>query len=96
MTREQVRQFSELGYNAAHRVAERTNADNANEFAATSVARELDRGILNGNLPKAVLTTQLRCGLDLSALLAVDENEQHEAIAAFIGGCMRFLAENPD
>jgi hypothetical protein len=96
MTTEQVRHFSELGYTAAKRLAARTDAGNANEFAAMSVARDLERGVLCHTLSKAILKTQLRCGMDLSSLLALIDDEQQEAVAAFAGGCLRFLEENPD
>ena len=96
MTTNQVQEFVKLGYTGAQHVASRVNAGNANEFAAESVSRELERGIINGDLPSAILRVQVRCRLDLSALLALEDAEQREAVAAFAGGCMKFLRENPD
>lgn len=96
MTIEQVQRFSEMGYTAAQRVAARIDAGNANEAAATSVACDLKNGMLHYCLPNTILTTQIRCGMDLSSLLALPEEGQQEAVAAFVGGCMLFLEENSD
>jgi len=96
MTAEQVQQFAELGYMATKRLAGRTNAGNANEYAAESVSRDLERGLDNDDLASAILRLQKRCRIDLSAMLSLDGTWQREAAAAFTGGCMQFLQENPD
>ncbi len=94
MKNEDVKRFVELGYKAAERLASTINAGNANEFAAYSLSRDLERAARD--LAKGILRVQSRCHLDLSDMLLLDEDEQAKAVAAFAGGCLRFLEENPD
>jgi hypothetical protein len=93
---EQVQHFSELGYNATKRLAARIDAGNASEFAALSVADDLQVGIRCQSLPEAIFKTQMRCRIDLSIMLTLGDDEQQEAVTAFVAGCYRFLEENPD
>ena len=81
-----VKACHDLGVKAAEAIADKhSNAGNAVEFAADSIATSFrDR-----NLSKAVLATQTRCGIDLSALLAFeDEADIEKAVAAFVGGAL--------
>jgi len=101
MTTEDRERFVKMGYTAAQRVASRINAGNANEFAATSLSRNLVNGIRGCGSsaridPAALLRLQDRCKLDLSALLSLDGPEQLEAAALFGAGCMKFFHDNPD
>ena len=101
MTTEERERFLKLGYEAAERVACRIDAGNSNEFAATTVSRDLANGIKGcGNSaqidPAAIIRLQERCKLDLSPLLLLNGAEQLEAAALFGGGCMQFFHDNPD
>jgi len=101
MTTVDRERFLKLGYEAAERVANTIDAGNANEFAATTVSRDLVNGIKGCGSsakldPVAVFRLQERCRLDLSSLLLLDSAEQLEAAALFGGGCMQFFQDNPD
>jgi hypothetical protein len=90
--------FVKLGYEAARQIASRTNAGNANEYAARSISGDVYNAVdPRGKIATVkILRLQDRCRLDLAPILLLDEKEQCRALALFAGGAMQFYEENPD
>jgi hypothetical protein len=92
--------FRDLGRQATEKVASKVNAGNANSFAASSLAHELQRAMGNARdvegLLRAIARVQQRAEISLFEIIDLSPEDQAKACASFCAGCYEWAAENPD
>ena len=95
-TMEQIRL---LGYEAARKRAERTNAGNANSFAAHSISQKVEC-VFRNTEPDYLKLIELQSylSMDLHSVFDTggDEKAMKRNASAFVGGAMAFASDNPD
>jgi hypothetical protein len=91
-------EYVDLGYEAASNIASRVNAGNASDFAAKSIAADIQYAVIGiGKIDySAICKLQDRCRIDLSPILLLDDKEQCKAFALFAAGAWKYHKDNPD
>ena len=90
-----IKVYWELGYRATKRKSEDLrHFSNAAEAAAKNLAGRFNRLHNQEEFAEAVTEAQQNTNTDLSAMLQLDAQAQKVAIAAFVGGCYAFAAED--